>query len=170
VTTPVPKLIDKYNGKISQDKAKNAGTGVSGSNFPVVKTDFSALCIFKNDKPYENCQATFFFSRKEAKALVLLRRRLWLPSPRRSRPRGSGRVPPAKLVKSIFKNDKPYENCQATFFFSRKEAKALVLLRRRLWATQPRRSRPRGSGGVPPAKLVNPNEQPLICGRVSFQE
>jgi hypothetical protein len=39
------------------------------------------------------------------------------------------------------------------FFFSRKEAKAFVLRRRRLWAAQPSAKPTQGSGGVPPAKL-----------------
>lgn len=46
---------DKYNGKleVAQDKAKNAGAGVWGSNLAVVETEFSAPeYLFKNDKPY----------------------------------------------------------------------------------------------------------------------
>jgi hypothetical protein len=48
-------------------------------------------------------QYVFFFSRKEAKALVLLRRRLYgLPNPRRSRPWGSGGVPPVVFFDLFF--------------------------------------------------------------------
>jgi hypothetical protein len=55
-------------------------------------------------------------------------------------------VPPAKL----------FVNAEM-FFFSRKEAKALVLLRRSLCLTQLSAKPTQGSGGVPPAKLyVNP--------------
>jgi hypothetical protein len=39
------------------------------------------------------------------------------------------------------------------FFFSRKEAKALVLLRRSWFGTQNSAKPTQGSGGVPPAKL-----------------
>jgi hypothetical protein len=62
----------------------------------------------------------FFFSRKEAKALVLLRRSLSSPDTAEADPRVWG---PAleDLIGLV------------VFFFSRKEAKALVLLRRSLF-------------------------------------
>jgi hypothetical protein len=64
----------------------------------------------------------FFFSRKEAKALVLLRRKnMGLLTLREAEPRGLGLAPEIPLKQSVM-----------AFFFSRKEAKALVLLRRRI--------------------------------------
>jgi hypothetical protein len=59
-------------------------------------------------------QAVFFFSRKEAKAVVLLRRRLWATQPSAKPTLGVWGRAPSKTLR------------QAVFFFSSKEAKAVV--------------------------------------------
>jgi hypothetical protein len=81
--------------------------------------------------PQQNTTVSgFFFSRKEAKAFALLRRRLDL-----------GEADPGAC---------PQQNpTLCGFFFSRKEAKALVLLRRRLHYPDLGEADPGGLGACP---------------------
>jgi hypothetical protein len=50
--------------------------------------------------------------------------------------------------------EETFTNSCRTFFFSRKEAKALVLLRRRVWATQPSAKPTQGVWGRAPSKTL----------------
>jgi hypothetical protein len=81
------------------------------------------------------------FPEKKQKRLFCFAEGYVLPKARRSRPRGSGGMPPAKLYV------KPLSS------FPEKKQKRLFCFAEDYGLPKARRSRPRGSGGMPPAKL-----------------
>jgi hypothetical protein len=99
---------------------------------------FSLYLLYLHPNYLEGGGAFFFFQKKKQKALFRFAEGDGLPKPLRSRPRGSGGVPPetGSVVESLL--------------FRKKKQKALFRFAEGDGLPKPRRSRPRGSGGVPP--------------------
>jgi hypothetical protein len=95
-----------------------------------------------------NIMTFFFFQKKKQKALFRFAEGKTLPKPRRSRPRGFGGFAPKKrtsIAIIVLKNI-----MVIFFFFQKKKQKALFRFAEGKTLPKPRRSRPRGSGGLPP--------------------